>query len=259
MWETSQPIRPHRPTPVNAADNGGPRHPAPADRAVTPAPGQLAIRAEWMGLPADLLVGQVAATGPGCAVRPGTRVLVRHRGEPGTVVVDEVAVTLLPVALEPSIAVLAGPLAVARRAVEEVPGDATRVLIAGYDEVGALVHAELVRRTPAVAVTVLEDRPRVVALARAFGAVATTSATGTFDVVMGTGAVQAQARTRIDVGFSPEPDGIEIAAALDILASETWRFLPLITDGLTADELDLRSGDPSPTAPRDSVVTVVSL
>jgi threonine dehydrogenase-like Zn-dependent dehydrogenase len=61
-----------------------------------------------------------------------------------------------PAALEPAIAVLAEPLAVAMHAVSGLACRPDEVLLLGYGPIGALVHLELVRRYPGLPVFVSE-------------------------------------------------------------------------------------------------------
>lgn len=75
-----------------------------------------------------------------------------------------------PSGIEPAIAVLAEPLAVAMHAVGHVTVDPGRALILGYGPVGALFHAELARRFPDCEVMVREPDPTRRGLAGAFGA-----------------------------------------------------------------------------------------
>ena len=89
-----------------------------------------------------------------------------------------------PASLDPSVAVLSEPLAVALHAVNligDVPEDA---LILGYGPIGALVHSELVRRQPEIRVTVREPNPGRAQLARAAGAILGTQDVGVWPLVI---------------------------------------------------------------------------
>ena len=69
-----------------------------------------------------------------------------------------------PPDLEPAIAVLAEPLAVAMHAVSRLTRRPDDALVLGYGPIGALVHLELVRRWPDLAVSISEpaaDRRRL--------------------------------------------------------------------------------------------------
>jgi len=76
-----------------------------------------------------------------------------------------------PVSLEPAVAVLAEPLAVARHAISRGPGHPERVVILGYGPIGALVHLALTagRESPPE-VTVIEPVGSRRELAAALGA-----------------------------------------------------------------------------------------
>ena len=75
-----------------------------------------------------------------------------------------------PQQLEPAIAVLAEPLAVAMHAVSRATRSPQRVLLLGYGPIGALVHAEIEHRFPQAAVHVREPLGSRRQLAAAFGA-----------------------------------------------------------------------------------------
>lgn len=75
-----------------------------------------------------------------------------------------------PDGLEPEVAVLAEPLAVAVHAVSRLGRAPDDVLLLGYGPIGALVHLELVRRWPALRVVVCEPAEGRRQLALALGA-----------------------------------------------------------------------------------------
>ena len=78
----------------------------------------------------------------------------------------------VPAGLEPELAVLAEPLAVAQHAVNKVADLGAEVLILGYGPIGMLVHAELSLRSPGIHVTVVDPSAPRRGIAAAFGAVA---------------------------------------------------------------------------------------
>ncbi len=92
-------------------------------------------------------------------------------GFAGHLVLPASRVVPCPARLEPAVAVLAEPLAVALHAVGRVPGHPERAVIIGYGPIGALVHLALTAgREPPPEVTVIEPvRPRR-ELAAALGA-----------------------------------------------------------------------------------------
>lgn len=212
---------------------------------------EVVVRATWLGLPSAAeaglgaqVVGIVTRAGTRAVLRPGARVLMC--GEitgPGPCICAEDDLLPIPDALTPSLAVVAWSLAIARRAVSELPETVGRVLIRGYRELGAAVHAELDRQRPDARVTVLEDADRAVHLAQAFGARIVGTVRGTHDVeFVVADASRAAAGTVVDLRIAPAPTAVEIAAALDLLAARPWRYLPIITDGLTVDEASSGAG-----------------
>ena len=142
---------------------------------------------EWVAYwPATLgheVVGVVQEC-PGAEVAPGTVVVVDSRipcrrcagcqkavslceniswlGEamPGGfarhLVVPVTSLVRCPPQIEPAVAVLAEPLAVAMHAVSSLMRRPDDVLVLGYGPVGALVHLELARRWPGLAISVSE-------------------------------------------------------------------------------------------------------
>jgi threonine dehydrogenase-like Zn-dependent dehydrogenase len=85
-------------------------------------------------------------------------------------VVPVASLVRCPPQLEPAVAVLAEPLAVAMHAVSSLMRRPDNVLLLGYGPVGALVHLELTRRWPGLAVCVSEIFEPRRQLALAFGA-----------------------------------------------------------------------------------------
>jgi threonine dehydrogenase-like Zn-dependent dehydrogenase len=156
---------------------------------------------EWVAYwPATLgheVVGVVQEC-PGAEVAPGTVVVVDSRipcrrcagcqkavslceniswlGEamPGGfarhLVVPVTSLVRCPPQLEPAVAVLAEPLAVAMHAVSSLMRRPDDVLVLGYGPVGALVHLELARRWPGLAISVSEVLGPRRQLAMALGA-----------------------------------------------------------------------------------------
>jgi (R,R)-butanediol dehydrogenase/meso-butanediol dehydrogenase/diacetyl reductase len=79
-------------------------------------------------------------------------------------------VVACPPELEPSIAALAEPLAVAMHAVKVVTEEPRQVRIIGYGPIASLVHREIGRCWPRAFVSVVEPTPQRRQIARAFGA-----------------------------------------------------------------------------------------
>jgi 2-desacetyl-2-hydroxyethyl bacteriochlorophyllide A dehydrogenase len=153
----------------------------------------------WPATPGHEFVGVVVAC-PGEELAVGTRVVVDSRvpcgacegcarqanlcqnigwvGEvfPGglqeLVLLPTSLLVACPAELEPELAVLAEPLAVARHAVGKVTDLGRAVLILGYGPIGMLLHAELVLRRPGIEVTVVDPSEPRRDIAAAFGAIA---------------------------------------------------------------------------------------
>jgi len=143
-------------------------------------------------------VAGVVEACPGGELAPGTRVVVDSRVGCGTcegcsrspqlcerlawvgeafpggfasqLLISASALVACPPDLEPAIAVLAEPLAVAMHAAGHAAADPGRALVIGYGPVGALVHLELTRRFPRCEVAVREPDPARRGLAEALGA-----------------------------------------------------------------------------------------
>ncbi|MGO9657222.1 MAG: zinc-dependent alcohol dehydrogenase [Acidimicrobiales bacterium] len=113
---------------------------------------------------------------PGCAVAPSLCHQMTWMGEarPGGfarhLVVPVGSLVSCPPDLEPAIAVLAEPLAVAMHAVSRLSHRPHDALVLGYGPIGALVHLELVRRWPDLAVFVSEPADERRRLGLALGA-----------------------------------------------------------------------------------------
>jgi len=158
---------------------------------------------DWPATPGHEIVGIVSAC-PGAQFAPGTRVVVDSRvscqacagclragnrceklawlGEafPGGFQERLIApVRLLievPRELEPELAVLAEPLAVAIHATSKWREPGNTALIIGYGPIGQLIHAELDRHQSGVKVQVIEPDPARRQIAAAFGAELTAPA-----------------------------------------------------------------------------------
>ncbi|MEU0208866.1 zinc-dependent alcohol dehydrogenase [Streptomyces canus] len=83
-----------------------------------------------------------------------------------------------PDTLEPTVAVLAEPLAVAMHGLGKVAGEPERILLIGHGPLGALFQLEARRRWPQAAIEVVEPIPARRDLARALGAQALFPADG---------------------------------------------------------------------------------
>jgi len=91
-------------------------------------------------------------------------------------VFDVAQVVACPPEIDPAVAVLAEPLAVAMHAVNRIVASSGRLpgnaLLLGYGPIGALVHTELVRRRPDIVVAVVEPDSQRWQMAIAGGAIA---------------------------------------------------------------------------------------
>ncbi len=171
----------------------------------------------------------------------------------------------VPDGLDGATAVLAEPLAVALHALGRLAAAPERVAILGHGPIGALLHAELHRRFPAARVDVAEPASLRAALAAAFGTArvadaATDLDAGAYDVVIdcagypqalpdalrlvadagevlllaiGHSVPDVPARTLVERGLRLTGCNAftdELPAAVALLASDGWRFLPVVTD-----------------------------
>lgn len=100
----------------------------------------------------------------------------RPGGYAGAMVIPGDSLHRVPAGLDTVAAVLAEPLAVVMCALDQLRLDASpaTVAILGYGPIGALAHAELTRRWPQAAVTVVEPNARRADLARSRGAAVDT-------------------------------------------------------------------------------------
>jgi threonine dehydrogenase-like Zn-dependent dehydrogenase len=184
-----------------------------------------------------------------------------------------------PPELDPAVAVLAEPLAVAMHAVSQAAvalsdlfgaasglRDTDRALVIGYDTIGALTHAELVRQFPEIKVSVRETLAERRLLAAAFGAhLDDGPLVGGYPLVLDTGcsarslraAIQATARGGLVV-VALGHDGVqfvpadlaraslalvgcngfadELPEAVSVLAADPDRYVPLVTETVLLDE-----------------------
>lgn len=180
---------------------------------------------------------------------------------------------LHPVAdeVDGSTAVLAEPLAVALQALSHLRHDPQRVAILGHGPIGALIHVELRRRWPDVAVDVAEPAPLRRGLALALGAAAVAGAGeltgGAYDTVIdaaGYGVSLADAvalsaagahvlLVALGHGDVPVRPSVlverrlqitgchafvdELTEAIALLSAEGWRYEPVVTDAVALRDL----------------------
>jgi threonine dehydrogenase-like Zn-dependent dehydrogenase len=259
---------------------------------------------EWVAYwPATLgheVVGVVQEC-PGAEVAPGTVVVVDSRipcrrcagcqkavslceniswlGEamPGGfarhLVVPVTSLVPCPPQIEPAVAVLAEPLAVAMHAVSSLMRRPDDVLVLGYGPVGALVHLELARRWPGLAISVSEILGPRRQLAMALGARLAPLAPGDerastarFSLVVDTAGypqslsdactLAGNGGTVLVVALSFDPVMVapaelvernltisgsvgfddELEEALSVLTSDPDRYRPLVTEAVLLEE-----------------------
>jgi threonine dehydrogenase-like Zn-dependent dehydrogenase len=210
--------------------------------------------------------------GPDRCGRPAWVGEAHPGGFAGHVLVAADRVVPCPDGLEPALAVLAEPLAVAMHAAAQAGGPPGRAAVLGYGPFGALVHLEITRRWPDTEVTVVEPAPSRRELAEALGAGVTSreelaasngSRPGLVVDAAGYGGALSDARclcadggTVIALGRGSEPVQIpatalagrgltiafpagfsgELAAATAELASDPERYRPLVTESVLLDE-----------------------
>lgn len=177
----------------------------------------------------------------------------------------------VPPELESPVAVLSEPLAVALHAISLLRSGPRRVAIFGHGCMGALMHIEMLRRYPSASFTIAEPIPLRAKLASAFGAevVASSSALrpGSFDTVVDAaghseampdalaavaarGQVLSLALSRGSATIRPADfveRGLalfgcnafeeELPDAIALLAEQSWRYEPVISDAVSLDEL----------------------
>lgn len=177
----------------------------------------------------------------------------------------------VPETLEGSTAVLAEPLAVVLHALGRLARAPDRVAILGHGPIGALVQIELRRRFGAAEIDVAEPAPLRAALSRALGArtvdeaselraraydlvvdaagfagslshAVTSCASGGRVLLLGLGEdsvpvrpMELVERRLTLVGSNAFVD--ELPEAIALLASDGWRYEPVVTDAITLEEL----------------------
>jgi len=171
-----------------------------------------------------------------------------------------------PEGLEAAIAVLAEPLAVAMHAVSRLSRPPRAALLLGYGPVGALAHAELGRRWPALPIFVQEPAPERLQLALALGAGPEPAAEARFDLVVDAAGYPqslAHACTRaanggtvLIVALSAHPVAVvpaemvertltiagsvgfdnELHEAVQVLAADPDRYRPLVSEAVLLEE-----------------------
>ncbi|MFD6548512.1 hypothetical protein [Streptomyces sp. NPDC058398] len=236
-----------------------------------PRPGQALVAVRWAGVPGCEIAGVVESC-PGGELPVGTLVVA----SPGVsrasaaeycahCTVDVRRLVCCPDTLEPALAVLAPSLALAIRALAEVPDDLDSLLLFGYGPLGALVHLEAQTRWPRTRVEVVEPDAARLGFARALGA--TASRAGAWRLVVVTSgragsltdalAACADRGTVLVVGHDPDPAGPvsltglvdrglrlagvagsdrELRSAVARLAQDPDRFRPVVTEALLLDE-----------------------
>jgi 2-desacetyl-2-hydroxyethyl bacteriochlorophyllide A dehydrogenase len=181
------------------------------------------------------------------------------------------ALALVPNELEGSTAVLAEPLAVVLHGLSHLVAEPRRAVILGHGPVGALLHAELRRRHPDAVLDIAEPAPLRSSLARAFGGRVVASGSelprAAYDLVVDASGyagslvdairLGAPAAQILLLGLSDHPVPVspidiverrlritgsnafisELPDAVALLASEGWRYDPVVTDAIELAEL----------------------
>lgn len=221
-----------------------------------PVPGEALVRVEWAGVCGSDL--HVLSSGAWVTEWPAT---LGH---------EVVGIVPCPEHVEPELAVLAEPLAVAMHAVGKIAEVPDHCLLLGYGPIGALCHLELTRRRPDVRVTVREPMPARRRLADALGAEPDPGADGAWPLVVdaagyGGSLLDGVRLTRnggrlLLVALNDREVPIsstvlveksltvigahgfdrELPQALDLLAAEPARYRPLITDAVLLEEAPAR-------------------
>jgi threonine dehydrogenase-like Zn-dependent dehydrogenase len=188
-------------------------------------------------------------------------------------VVPVTSLVRCPPQIEPAVAVLAEPLAVAMHAVSSLMRRPDDVLVLGYGPVGALVHLELARRWPGLAISVSEILGPRRQLAMALGARLAPLAPGDerastarFSLVVDTAGypqslsdactLAGNGGTVLVVALSFDPVMVapaelvernltisgsvgfddELEEALSVLTSDPDRYRPLVTEAVLLEE-----------------------
>jgi threonine dehydrogenase-like Zn-dependent dehydrogenase len=239
-----------------------------------PRPGEALVAVSWAGVPGCEIAGVVELC-PGGEIPVGTLVVAGpgvSRASAaeycGHCTVDVHRLVRCPGTLEPAIAVLAEPLALAVRALAEVPEEPGGVLLLGYGPLGALVHLEAQARWPRVSVEVVEPDAARRRFALALGAdIGLPGRDRAWQLVVDTArhpgslayalAACADRGTVLVIGRDPDPAvpvhltglaerdlrlvGVtsadrELRSAVARLEQDPDRFRPVVTEALLLDE-----------------------
>lgn len=177
----------------------------------------------------------------------------------------------VPAGLQGACAVLSEPLAVILHGLSLLRSEPRRVLLLGHGPIGALANIELRRRFPEIELDVAEPASLRAQLAQALGSRTAMSATeletGAYDTVIDAAGYDG---SMIDALSACAPRGQvmilslaagpvsirpadlvensicligsnafagELPQAVEILASEPWRYAPVVTDAISLEEL----------------------
>jgi threonine dehydrogenase-like Zn-dependent dehydrogenase len=172
--------------------------------------------------------------------------------------------------LDGATAVLAEPLAVVLHGLAQLDAAPRHVAILGHGPIGALVHIELRRRAPDAQIDVAEPVTLRADLARALGARTVAAAgalDGTYDVVIDAAGYASSLPDAIEIAApaaqllllaishheaAVRPIDIvekrlrivganafvdELPDAIALLATDGWRYAPIVTEAIALDEL----------------------
>ncbi|WP_051898461.1 zinc-dependent alcohol dehydrogenase [Sciscionella sediminilitoris] len=210
---------------------------------------------------------------PGCASAPNRCERQAWVGEAfpggfaGHCVLDVRNLLACPETVEPAVAVLAEPLAVAQHAINRAAVDPARILLLGYGPLGALTHRAAADRWPDVPIEVVEPMPERRELAAASGARAVEPGqAGRADLVIDAAGyprslteamslcVNGGTVVVVALGHEPVPvhpgelaerslslvgvNGFdrELPVAVERIAADPDRYRPVITEALLLDE-----------------------
>jgi threonine dehydrogenase-like Zn-dependent dehydrogenase len=177
----------------------------------------------------------------------------------------------VPADLNGATAVLSEPLAVVLHGLSRLRSEPRRVAIIGHGPIGALIHIELRRRCPDTEVTVAEPASLRSTLARALGATTVAGAGelkhGGYDTVIDAAGYASSLVDAVDavcargqilvLALSTKPVELrpaelversiaitggnafvdELAEAITLLAAESWRYEPIVTEAVSLPEL----------------------
>lgn len=177
----------------------------------------------------------------------------------------------VPETLDGATAVLAEPLAVVMHGLSHLTAEPRHAAILGHGPIGALVHAELRRRHPTAEVAVAEPAGLRAQLAAALGAAVVDSAkklgAGEHDVVVDAAGYRDSLADAVRLGapgghvlvlgISEHPAQLtpldlvesrltltgsnafqtELPEAIALLATEGWRYAPVVSDAIALSEL----------------------